>query len=118
MADSVLGRTPDPQPSSSSGLHHGAASATGAKNAKTEEEENTIRANISAARGPSLMEMHREMKKREIAEEEEKDDPSKRAFDREKDMTIGGRGLGGRDRNEVLRQAKDFGSRFGKGTFL
>jgi hypothetical protein len=47
----------------------------------------------------------------------EDDDPSKRGFDREKDMALGGR-LGHGQKKEMLAKAADFGSRFQKGRYL
>jgi len=67
-------------------------------------------------RSKSLYE-EREKMKSERGEKEEEDDPSKRGFDREKDMALGGR-LGSKDKREMLAKAKDFGSRFQKGSFL
>ncbi|KAI1119253.1 hypothetical protein F5Y14DRAFT_397166 [Nemania sp. NC0429] len=49
--------------------------------------------------------------------DEEDDDPSKRAFDREKDMKLGGR-IGASQRRELLNKAADFGGRFAKGKYL
>ncbi|KAI9815647.1 MAG: hypothetical protein M1826_001956 [Phylliscum demangeonii] len=45
------------------------------------------------------------------------DDPSKRAFDKEKDIG-GGRTVGHTQRKELLRRAADFSSRFAGGSFL
>ncbi|KAI1421381.1 hypothetical protein F5Y12DRAFT_33383 [Xylaria sp. FL1777] len=49
--------------------------------------------------------------------DEEEDDPSKRAFDKEKDMKLGGR-IGAAQRRELLNKAADFGGRFAKGKYL
>ncbi len=49
--------------------------------------------------------------------DEEEDDPSKRAFDKEKDMKLGGR-IGASQRRELLNKAADFGGRFAKGKYL
>ncbi|KAI0810198.1 hypothetical protein GGR55DRAFT_645698 [Xylaria sp. FL0064] len=49
--------------------------------------------------------------------DEEEDDPSKRAFDREKDMKLGGR-IGASQRRELVNKAADFGGRFAKGKYL
>ncbi|KAI1128699.1 hypothetical protein F5Y10DRAFT_240048 [Nemania abortiva] len=49
--------------------------------------------------------------------DEEDDDPSKRAFDKEKDMKLGGR-IGAAQRRELLNKAADFGGRFAKGKYL
>lgn len=47
----------------------------------------------------------------------EDDDPSKRAFDREKDMALGGR-MGNGQKKEMLAKAADLGSRFQRGKYL
>lgn len=76
------------------------------------EKERKIREYNEKMRGKSLYETHA---KKEGKEED--DDPSKRAFDREKDMAIGGRMDNGK-KKEMLTQAKSFGSRFERGSFL
>lgn len=48
---------------------------------------------------------------------EEEDDPSKRAFDREKDMALSSR-ISHADRRKLMDKASDFGSRFTSGKFL
>ena len=63
-------------------------------------------------RGESLM----EKRKREGGQKEEDDDPSKRAFDREKDMALGG--LGRAEKRDIVRKAGEFGERFSKGSYL
>lgn len=45
------------------------------------------------------------------------DDPSSRAFDREKDMSISST-ITNAQRREVINKAADFGSRFTSGKFL
>ncbi|OTA64063.1 hypothetical protein K449DRAFT_381005 [Hypoxylon sp. EC38] len=71
-----------------------------------------------ATRGKSLYEEHQQSRKgRTLAPDEEEDDPSKRAFDREKDMKLGGR-IGTAQRRELLNRAADFGGRFSKGKYL
>lgn len=68
-------------------------------------------------RGKSLVEMNEESGTRAGDGREKEDDPSKRGFDREKDMAIGGR-MGNGQRKEMLAKAADFGSRFQKGKYL
>jgi hypothetical protein len=63
------------------------------------------------ARGPSLMDQHQGRKP-----EQAEDDPSKRAFDREKDMGMGG--IGRTQKKELLKQAGGFSSKFAGGSFL
>ncbi|KAI0149786.1 hypothetical protein F4776DRAFT_603200 [Hypoxylon sp. NC0597] len=82
------------------------------------EQEARIRSFTEATRGKSLYEEHQQSRKgRALAPEEEEDDPSKRAFDREKDMKLGGR-IGTAQRRELLNRAADFGGRFAKGKYL
>lgn len=45
------------------------------------------------------------------------DDPSKRVFDREKDMGSGMR-IGHSQRQEMLKKASDFSSKFSGGSYL
>jgi hypothetical protein len=66
----------------------------------------------SAARGPSLYATHQGK-----FDKEEEDDPSKRAFDREKDIG-GGLQLNGTQRREMMKKASDFGSRFSSAKYL
>lgn len=48
---------------------------------------------------------------------EKEDDPSTRAFDKEKDMS-GGIKIGHAQKKELLNRAADFGSRFAGGSYL
>ncbi|KAI4171415.1 MAG: hypothetical protein LQ343_004271 [Gyalolechia ehrenbergii] len=63
-------------------------------------------------RGASLYEEHR----KQVPKEKE-DDPSKRTFDKEKDMG-GGMKIGHAKRKEMMNKAADFGSRFAGGKYL
>lgn len=63
-------------------------------------------------RGPSLMDRHHKSKGIEA-----EDDPSKRAFDREKDMSSGMR-VGHTQRKEMLNKASGFSSKFSGGSYL
>ena len=65
-------------------------------------------------RSKSLYEMHEGKRKKEGKDDE--DDPSKRAFDREKD--IGGRTLNYTQRKQVLNRASNLGSKFSGGGYL
>ncbi|KAK6504005.1 hypothetical protein TWF506_002222 [Arthrobotrys conoides] len=64
-------------------------------------------------RGKSLMEEHSNSKNRK-----EEDDPSKRAFDREKDIVGSSKKIGHQQKKQMLERAADFGSRFSKGSYL
>jgi hypothetical protein len=109
LQDSVLGR--------SGPADDAATSSAGSRKSKEEEERNRrIASNIEAQRGKSLVAEHQQRQKATGAAEEE-DDPSKRGFDKEKDMALGGQ-IGTAQRRELLNKAADFGGRFSKGSFL
>jgi Protein of unknown function (DUF3752) len=80
--------------------------------AEAESTARRIREYNEKNRGQSLIEQH----KKAVPKEKE-DDPSKRAFDKEKDMALGGR-IGHVEKKQMLKQAGDFGSRFERGSFL
>ncbi len=52
-----------------------------------------------------------------MAAKEKEDDPSKRAFDYEKDMGSAAK-IGHAQKREMLKRAADLGSKFSKGSFL
>lgn len=123
LRDAVLGRggggASEPPP----------VAAAKSKKAGSREQQDKIRAFTEQTRGRSLYDEHQASKKsgKEAAkeaskgdgkgEEEEDDDPSKRAFDREKDMGLGVK-ITASQRKELLNRASDFGGRFQKGNFL
>ncbi|KAI0444908.1 hypothetical protein F4803DRAFT_510257 [Xylaria telfairii] len=94
------------------------------------EQAARIQSFTEATRGRSLYEEHQAARaqqgpsssrstaggKKSWADEDD-DDPSKRAFDKEKDMKLGGR-IGASQRRELLNKAADFGGRFAKGKYL
>ncbi|KAI5272253.1 hypothetical protein E4T47_04367 [Aureobasidium subglaciale] len=82
-----------------------------AANREKEAEARRIREQTDKARGPSLMAQHKESNP-----ENKDDDPSKRAFNREKD--IGGSSLGLVDKKDLLNKASTFGSKFSGGGYL
>jgi hypothetical protein len=85
---------------------------------KDEEERNRkISANIESQRGKSLYAEHQARREKDGEKAEEEDDPSKRGFDREKDMAIGGK-IGTAQRRELMNKAANFGGRFQKGSYL
>lgn len=67
-------------------------------------------------RSTSLYAEHAKSSKSAVAKEKE-DDPSKRAFDKEKDIR-GGVRLGHAQKRDLLNRAADFGSRFAGGKYL
>lgn len=68
---------------------------------------------MQAKSGPSLMEQHEKTKGPEAVD----DDPSKRAFDREKDMGAGGR-ISKAQKKEMLNKAAGFAEKFAGGSYL
>ncbi|KAL6904681.1 hypothetical protein GGI43DRAFT_397861 [Trichoderma evansii] len=110
LQDSVLGRT-----SASSGEAGGASELERKKQLRDE----ALAADIHAQRGKTLLEEHQGGKKKAgpSRPEDEEDDPSKRAFDREKDMAVGGR-ITATQRKELINKSANFGGRFQKGSFL
>ena len=64
-------------------------------------------------RGPSLIDQHQKSKGGDVVE----DDPSKRAFDKEKDMASG-KHVGHAQRKEMLNRASGFSSKFTSGSYL
>jgi hypothetical protein len=117
LQDSVLGR------SSASGAPQQSAADAGEAKRRAEEAERDRRIAENIARGKkgkSLVEEHQERMRKEKgskAVDDEEDDPSKRGFDREKDMAIGGR-MSGKEKRELMASAKGFGNRFSKGSYL
>ncbi|KAF2857297.1 hypothetical protein K470DRAFT_223631 [Piedraia hortae CBS 480.64] len=87
-------------------LHNEAMGITEDKAERIEKKSEGPR-NVN--RGPSLMEQH----KTKAAEAE--DDPSKRGFDREKDMKSG---LGNAQRRDLVKRSSGFASKFSGGGFL
>ncbi|SMR52753.1 unnamed protein product [Zymoseptoria tritici ST99CH_1E4] len=71
-----------------------------------------IQEHIEKTRGPSLMDQHAKTKGVEA-----EDDPSKRAFDREKDMGSGGR-ISTTQKREMLNKAAGFSDKFSGGSYL
>lgn len=85
-----------------------------ASNAISEEDEETRRRmqEYNKARGPSLYEAHTK-----IQEGEKDDDPSARAFDREKDIG-GGLQINATQRREMMKKSGEFSSRFSSAKYL
>lgn len=88
---------------------HGQSSQT-----RTEalETERRIQAYNAQYRPASLYSEHQKRPRKE-----QEDDPSARAFDREKDVVQGTK-IGRAQRQEMLTRAADFGERFTKGSYL
>ncbi|KAF2498528.1 hypothetical protein BU16DRAFT_524630 [Lophium mytilinum] len=104
LADEVMGVAPA-----------GKANVSARQQARDREAEETarrVREHDERHRGKSLFERHQAS-----TTKEKEDDPSKRAFDREKDVAAGVR-LGTKEKKEMLSKAADFGSRFERGSFL
>ncbi|KAI1464205.1 uncharacterized protein F4812DRAFT_443776 [Daldinia caldariorum] len=124
LENAVLGRGDDSSSSQmrtmsgTSGNGSGNNSADAPPSKEALEQQERVRSYTEATRGRSLYEEHRASRRgRELRADEEEDDPSRRAFDREKDMKLGGR-IGSAQRRELLNRAADFGGRFAKGKYL
>ncbi|KAK3669831.1 hypothetical protein LTR78_010289 [Recurvomyces mirabilis] len=101
--------------STSSGSGSGSQAIPAAERSKRATDlDEEAREHIAKSRGPSLMSRH-EATKGPSAELE--DDPSKRSFDREKDMGAGMR-IDGTKRKQLLNQASGFSSKFAGGNYL
>lgn len=113
LEDEVLGR----KETATSGRGEKKSSAV-SKELEAEERATArrIREYNEKNRGKSLYE-EREAMQEKRGEKVEEDDPSKRGFDREKDMALGGL-LANGQKKEMLAKAADFGSRFQKGRYL
>lgn len=104
-----MGRGPVSHPITGKGGRDGTA-----RKANDEEMENERRIKeYNEKRGGSLFKAHKQAGKGK----EEEDDPSKRGFDREKDMGLGTK-IGEAKKREMVKRAGDFGSRFEKGKYL
>ncbi|KAJ4400058.1 hypothetical protein N0V85_005854 [Neurospora sp. IMI 360204] len=133
LAAAVLGRE-DPSHSSVT------ASASVSKTSRPKNlDEERVRSYTEQTRGRSLVEEHQAAiaagKKKLTStsssaskpgragdkygkqDVDDEDDPSKRAFDREKDMAVGGR-ISHTQRKDLLNRAANFGDRFQSGKFL
>ena len=110
LEDEVLGRK---DAASSTSRSKDKEVGGGREDREAEETARRIREYNERNRNKSLMEEHKGASRGK----EKEDDPSKRGFDREKDMALGGR-LGHGQKREMLAKAADFGSRFQKGRYL
>lgn len=127
LADAVLGRGGDQTSASSSAA--AAKSNSSSDGSRDKKRDDKIRAFTEQMRGKSLYEEHQSAIKegkmngssgsggKKATDVEEEDDPSKRAFDREKDMGLGMK-ITASQRKELLNRASDFGGRFQKGNYL
>ena len=82
------------------------------KEEEARETDRRIREYNQKHRNTSLYDEHNKS-----APKEKEDDPSARAFDKEKDMGMGIK-ISHAQKRELLNKAKDFGSRFEKGNYL
>lgn len=134
LKDAVLGRGGDhnnnnPTAATATAPRVGGGAERG--EGTTQHHLDKIRNFTEETRGKSLYEVHQAAKKAGKAlnkggakrggvpaqEDEEDDDPSKRAFDRERDMGLGMK-ITASQRKELLNRASDFGGRFSKGNYL
>ena len=109
LEDEIMGRQAASQPSTGKGGGNG---VHGRGNEQDKETERRIK-EYNENRGGSLLKAHKQAGKGK----EEEDDPSKRAFDREKDLSLATK-IGEGKKREMVKRAGDFGSRFEKGKYL
>ncbi|RDW70793.1 GPALPP motifs-containing protein 1 [Aspergillus mulundensis] len=104
--------------SSSSGPN-GAGVGTGADDKKAQAMRDKVQRYNERVRGEEALSLVEDKKRKDKQKgnKEEEDDPSKRAFDKEKDMALSS-SLTNAQRREMMSKAADFGSRFSKGKFL
>ena len=116
LADEAMGvRKPAQLATSSESNHTDALQQDKKSQAEAEERKETerrIREYNEKHRGGSLYEAHSKQGPRD-----KDDDPSARAFDREKDIA-GGMKIGHRARKDMMERAKGMGDRFAKGSYL
>jgi ribosomal protein L12E/L44/L45/RPP1/RPP2 len=138
LANAVLGREdPNAAGASAPQTTGGPSRPDGSSSSKADEAR--VRSYIEQTRGKSLLEEHQaaraagkassagpagaavgkgdKTKWGGVGADDEEDDPSKRAFDWEKDMKVGGR-ISGAQRKELLNRAANFGGRFQSGKYL
>ncbi|KAF3939931.1 hypothetical protein ABW19_dt0205043 [Dactylella cylindrospora] len=108
VADEVMGLR---KPATQSGVDEDPTAR--AARLQAEETQQRIDEYNSKHRGKSLMDEYTNSKDRK-----EEDDPSKRAFDREKDIVGSSKKIGVQQKKQMLTRAADFGSRFSKGNYL
>lgn len=110
LEDEVMGIKPPAQLDISSSKRDERAEREAAETSRRIAEYN------AENRSTSLYAEHAKSSKSAVAKEKE-DDPSKRAFDKEKDIR-GGIRLGHAQKRDLLNRAADFGSRFQGGKYL
>ncbi len=120
LKDAVLGRADATAPQGTAPKRP-ENSDTGRKKKKIGPDSQRIQSFTEQTRGKSLYEEHqaKQRSSEDAAAQKaaEEDDPSKRAFDKEKDMAIGGR-ISNSQRREMLNRAANYGGRFQKGNYL
>ncbi|KAK3488921.1 uncharacterized protein B0T23DRAFT_384213 [Neurospora hispaniola] len=135
LAAAVLGREDPSSTAASSYSSSKIASVSNTVGPKNLDEER-VRSYTEQTRGRSLVEEHQAAiaaGKRKLTSSssapsrpankygkqdiDDEDDPSKRVFDREKDMAVGGR-ISHTQRKDLLNRAANFGDRFQSGKYL
>lgn len=114
LADEVMGVVAKPGSAavSSSSADNGLSEPSSRRRTEALETERRIQAYNAQHRPASLYSEHQKRPRKE-----QEDDPSARAFDREKDVVQGTK-IGRAQKQEMLTRAADFGERFTKGSYL
>lgn len=108
-----MGRQGASQPSTGKGDGGGGGDGRTRKGHDEDRETERRIKEYNEKRGGSLLKAHKQAGRGK----EEEDDPSKREFDREKDMGLGTK-IGEAKKREMVKRAGDFTSRFEKGKYL
>lgn len=113
LTDEVMGVVAKPgSAAASSSANNNPHQQTPQQQAEALETERRIQDYNAQHRAASLYSEHQKRPRKE-----QEDDPSARAFDREKDVVRGTK-IGRAQKQEMLNRAADFGERFTKGSFL
>ncbi|GIZ44356.1 hypothetical protein CKM354_000755600 [Cercospora kikuchii] len=113
LQDEMMGISSSSNTNKTTSAASNKTSAAQSAKARKDEEAHRI---VNEKRGPSLLEQHSQKSKANGSSEKLEDDPSKRAFDREKD--IGGGVISATQRREMLNKAQGFAGKFSGGSYL
>ncbi|KAL4797464.1 hypothetical protein BDV19DRAFT_358867 [Aspergillus venezuelensis] len=117
LQDEAMGVRPSASSGGGIGPSRPGSEAEEAKAQAMREKVARYNEKVRGEESGSLVDEKKRKDKKEGDKEEREDDPSKRAFDKEKDMALSSK-LTNAQRREMMSKAADFGSRFSKGKFL
>ncbi|KAL4950341.1 hypothetical protein BDW69DRAFT_172357 [Aspergillus filifer] len=117
LQDEAMGVRPSASSGGGIGPSRPGSEAEEAKAQAMREKVARYNEKVRGEESGSLVDEKKRKDKKENEKAEKEDDPSKRAFDKEKDMALSSK-LTNAQRREMMSKAADFGSRFSKGKFL